>query len=44
MSNLGQMIKEKWDNIMEDEILEYIDCMSERIAALNAANGGHKRW
>ncbi|KAH0603170.1 uncharacterized protein H6S33_008174 [Morchella sextelata] len=37
-------ITDEWNRITEDELLECIDTMPERIAAVIEADGGHTRW
>lgn len=39
MTKVREEIKEEWDKITEDEILEYIYSMREHIVALIAING-----
>jgi len=37
-------IMKEWQNISEFEILQLVDSMTGRIAAIIAANGGHTHW
>lgn len=41
VEEMGEAIKEEWDKIGENELLEFVDSMPERIEAIIAANGGH---
>lgn len=44
VQGMREAITAEWDALTEDEILEYVDSMPERIAAVIEAGGGHTKW
>jgi hypothetical protein len=44
VQGMREAITAEWNALTEDEILEYVDSMPERIAAVIEAGGGHTRW